>query len=99
MKWGKRAMEAWDLIGDGEKYQWFRIYCVAWSPTQLDAKERRQGKQMLEESVEIARIHGYGRLEALALRNIGRLLKDVGVSAPCRLSSVRLRHYKEQSRP
>lgn len=76
MIWGKRAMEACEALNDSEQLEWFRIYCVAWPLTQLGTTERRQGRMMLEKSIKVAQKQGYGRLEALALRNIGRLLKD-----------------------
>ncbi|MEZ4622942.1 MAG: NB-ARC domain-containing protein [Caldilineaceae bacterium] len=72
--WGQRAMEACERLDAHAKREWFKLYCVAWPHIHLDERKRAKARQMIEESVQVAQQHGYVQLEALALRNLGRVI-------------------------
>lgn len=72
--WGQRAMEACEHLGDHARREWFKVYCVAWPHIHLDEEKRAKARKLIEESVQVARQYGYEQLEALALRNLGRVI-------------------------
>jgi len=76
--WGKRGMEACDHLQNHAQREWFKLYCVAWSHIHLDEQKRAAARQIIEESIVVAQTYGYGRLEALALRNLGRVTMRSG---------------------
>ena len=72
--WGQRAMAACDHLGNHLRREWFNLYCVAWPHIHLDEERRAKARAMIEETIRVARQHGYVQLEALALRNLGRVI-------------------------
>lgn len=76
--WGQRGMEACDHLDDHAKREWFKLYCVAWPHIHLNEAKRALACEMIEESVKVAQEFGYVHLQALALRNLGRILMRNG---------------------
>ncbi len=72
--WGQRAMAACEQLANHARREWFKLYCVAWPHIHLDEERRAKAREMIEESIRVARQHGYVQLEALALRNLGRVI-------------------------
>ena len=73
MLWGQRGMEACDHLHNHAKREWFKLYCVAWPHLHMDEAKRAHACEMIEESVKVAQEFGYVHLQALALRNLGRI--------------------------
>jgi tetratricopeptide (TPR) repeat protein len=72
--WGQRAMEACERLDDHARREWFKLYCVAWPHIHLDEEKRAKAREMIEESVKVAQEFNYVQLQALALRNLGRVI-------------------------
>jgi len=72
--WGQRAMEACDHLNNHVRREWFKLYCVAWPHIHLDEEKRAKAREMIEETVKVAQEFGYVQLQALALRNLGRVI-------------------------
>ena len=74
--WAQRAIEASEAIGRPDLKVWFRVHDLAWSYARTNRVE--DGERMIEEALQAAQEHGYRRVEALALRNLGRLTGERG---------------------
>ena len=72
--WGYRAMEACEQLADHQRREWFKVYCVAWPHIYMNEAKRAKAREMIEESVKVAQEFDYVQLQALALRNLGRLI-------------------------
>ena len=72
--WGQRAMEACEQLNNHVRREWFKLYCVAWPHIHLDEEKRAKAREMIEESVKVAQEFHYVQLQALALRNLGRVI-------------------------
>lgn len=78
MFWGQRGMEACAHLKNHAKREWFKLYCVAWPHLHMDEAKRALACEMIEESVKVAQEFGYVHLQALALRNLGRIIMRNG---------------------
>jgi tetratricopeptide (TPR) repeat protein/Cdc6-like AAA superfamily ATPase len=74
--WGKRAMEACEILKDFERAAWIAAYDVGW--TYIRDGEIELGRKTLEESLRVSQEKRYPRVEALALHNLGRLYQNIG---------------------
>lgn len=76
MTWAERAIEASRLIDRADLEEWFRVHDLAWSYVRTGRLE--EGENIIQEALRSAQQHGYRRVEALALRNLGRLAGERG---------------------
>jgi tetratricopeptide (TPR) repeat protein len=76
MIWAQRAIEASRDIGRSDLEAWFQVHDLAWSYVRTGQLE--DGQRIIQEALRLAQQHGYRRVEALALRNLGRLAGERG---------------------
>ena len=89
--WAQRAIQASQAIDRPDLEQWFRVHDLAWSHVRTGQPE--EGERIIEEALQLAQQSGYRRVEALALRNLGRLAGERGdteLGADCLEKSLAL---------
>jgi len=74
--WAQRAIEACKAIDLPDLEAWFRVHDLAYSYIRTD--QSREGERLIAEALQTAQQRGYRRVEALALRHLGRLAGDRG---------------------
>jgi tetratricopeptide (TPR) repeat protein len=76
MTWAQRAIKACGVIERPDLEEWFRVHDLAWTYVRMGQTE--DGEQVIVEALQSAQRRGYRRVEALALRNLGRLAGEKG---------------------
>ena len=74
--WGQRAVEVCSLLGKDEQAHWFMVHDIAWTKIKMGGAAEIEGRRTIENSLKIAKEKYYSKVEALALRNLGRLLGE-----------------------
>jgi tetratricopeptide (TPR) repeat protein len=74
--WAQRAIEACKAIDRPDLEAWFTVHDLAYSYIRTD--QSSEGEELIAETLRAAQQRGYRRVEALALRHLGRLAGDRG---------------------
>ncbi|HUW95481.1 MAG TPA: tetratricopeptide repeat protein [Anaerolineae bacterium] len=76
ISWAEKAIEVSEALGRPDLREWFTVHDLAWSYIRTGRTE--EGKRLTEEALRFAQKHDCPRVEALALRNLGRFAGEEG---------------------
>jgi tetratricopeptide (TPR) repeat protein len=74
--WGQRAVDVSEKEGYPARREWFLVHEIGWTNVRMGKLD--EGQRVMEAALITAREKGYERVEALALRNLGRLSAEKG---------------------
>ena len=76
LSWAEQACIACRMLGLDKKELWFKAFDIGWMSLKL--KEEEKAERIFTETLAEAKDKGYKEVQALALRNLGRMASERG---------------------